>query len=76
MEEVLPMKQEGWMILTRRLCLFLFGLAIANEAIWRTQTTETWVYFKTFGLSIALFGFFMTQSGIFQKYSVEDKEKA
>ena len=33
MEEALPMAPEGWMILTRRLCAFFFGLAVANEVI-------------------------------------------
>jgi len=71
MEEVLPMKQEGWMILTKRLCGFFLGLAVLNEVIWRTQTTDNWVYFKTFGLTAAVFIFFMSQSGLFQKYSEE-----
>lgn len=69
MEEMLPLKQEGWMILTRRLMLFFFALALLNELIWRTQTTDIWVYFKTFGLTAAVFIFFMTQGGVFQKYS-------
>ena len=36
MEEALPLHPEGWMILTRRLTAFFFGLAIANEVVWRT----------------------------------------
>ena len=51
MEELMPLDHEGWMKLTRRLCAFFLGLAVANEVIWRTQSTETWVYFKTFGLT-------------------------
>jgi len=74
MEEVLPMKQEGWMILTKRLCGFFLGLAVLNEVIWRTQTTDNWVYFKTFGLTAAVFIFFMSQSGLFQKYGEESEE--
>ncbi|EDZ45764.1 inner membrane-spanning protein YciB [Leisingera daeponensis] len=73
MEELMPLKQEGWMILTRRLCAFFFGLAVANELIWRTQSTETWVYFKTFGLPVAMFAFFMLQGQLFQKYSDEEE---
>ncbi|MEP2530092.1 inner membrane-spanning protein YciB [Shimia sp.] len=73
MEEMLPLKQEGWMILTRRLMMFFFGLAVLNEAIWRTQTTDTWVYFKTFGLTAAIFVFFMTQGKLFQTYADESK---
>ncbi|MEW2914783.1 inner membrane-spanning protein YciB [Leisingera sp. JC11] len=73
MEELMPLKQEGWMILTRRLCAFFFGLAVANELIWRTQGTETWVYFKTFGLPVAMFAFFMFQGQLFQKYGEEEE---
>ncbi|CUH99745.1 inner membrane-spanning protein YciB [Leisingera aquaemixtae] len=73
MEELMPLKQEGWMILTRRLCAFFFGLAVANELIWRSQSTETWVYFKTFGLPVAMFAFFMLQGQLFQKYSDEEE---
>ncbi|MDO8883700.1 inner membrane-spanning protein YciB, partial [Pseudotabrizicola sp.] len=42
MGEVLPMQTEGWMILTRRLCLMFVGLALANEFIWRTMSTDAW----------------------------------
>ena len=38
-----------------------YALALANEVIWRTQSTEIWVYFKTFGLPVAMFAFFMMQ---------------
>ncbi len=75
MEATLPLKDEGWMVLTRRLCGFFFGLAVLNEAIWRTQSTETWVYFKTFGLTAAIFVFFMTQGAVFKKYGIEDDGK-
>ncbi|WP_323776160.1 inner membrane-spanning protein YciB [Leisingera sp.] len=74
MEEVMPLQQQGWMILTRRLCAFFFGLAVANELIWRTQSTDTWVYFKTFGLPVAMFAFFMLQGQLFQKYGAEEEE--
>ncbi len=73
MEELMPLQQEGWMILTRRLCAFFFGLAVANELIWRTQSTETWVYFKTFGLPVAMFAFFMFQGQLLQKYGDEEE---
>ncbi|MFN3971849.1 MAG: inner membrane-spanning protein YciB [Gemmobacter sp.] len=68
MEEALPMQPRGWMILTRRLTLFFFALAVANEVIWRTMSTDAWVNFKTFGLTAALFAFFMAQGGLFKRY--------
>ncbi len=74
MEEALPMQAEGWMILTRRLCAFFFALAIANEAIWRLASTDTWVSFKTFGLTAAMFAFFISQAKLFERYGIpEDK---
>ncbi|MEX5563216.1 inner membrane-spanning protein YciB [Pseudophaeobacter sp. 1A16562] len=75
MEEVMPMEEAGWMVLTRRICGFFLGLAVANEVIWRFFTTDTWVYFKTFGLPVAMFLFFMTQGPLLQKYGLEDDEE-
>ncbi len=72
-EEVLPMKDEGWMILTRRICLFFFGLAIANEIVWRTMSTEAWVTFKTFVLTAALFAFFISQGKLMERYAIGEK---
>jgi intracellular septation protein len=74
MEELMPLDQEGWMILTRRICLFFLALAVANEVIWRSQSTDTWVYFKTFGLPVAMFAFFMFQGKVFQKHGLSEDE--
>jgi intracellular septation protein len=71
MDGLMPLRDEGWILLTKRVTALFLGLAIANEVIWRTMSTETWVYFKTFGLSAAIFIFFMTQTGLFKKYAVE-----
>lgn len=75
MEEALPLQPEGWMILTRRLTAFFFALAVANEAVWRLMSTEAWVNFKTFGLTAALFLFFMTQGGVLTRYGIEEEKK-
>ena len=74
MEEMMPLNDAGWMILTKRLMLCFFGLALANELIWRFTSTETWVYFKTFGLTAAVFVFFMTQGRLFQTYGLQKDE--
>jgi intracellular septation protein len=75
MGEVMPLKPEGWMILTRRITIFFFGLAIVNEIIWRNMSTDAWVNFKTFGLTAAVFAFFMTQGGLLAKYGENDDDK-
>jgi intracellular septation protein len=71
----LKMERAGWMILTKRMTWFFLGLAVANEAIWRTQSTETWVMFKTFGLTVATFAFLMSQYKLFALYGdLDDKD--
>ena len=74
MAEALPMKPEGWMILTRRLALMFAALAIANEAIWRTQSTELWVKLETFGMPVALFLFLMVNFSMLQSHMDEPPE--
>jgi len=75
MGEALPMTHEGWMILTKRVTLFFIGLAVLNEVIWRTMSTDVWVNFKTFGLTIGVFVFFMAQSKLFQAHGLEKTEE-
>lgn len=71
MDEALPMQPAGWMVLTRRMAAFFFGLAIANEVIWRNFSTDAWVNFKTFGLPAALFLFFITQGRLLARYGID-----
>jgi len=68
----LPLRPEGWLILTRRMALFFLALAVTNEAVWRLMSTDAWVNFKTFGLTAAMFVFFMTQAGLIQRYGIDD----
>jgi intracellular septation protein len=75
MEGLMPLRDEGWMILTKRVTALFFGLALLNEVIWRTMSTETWVYFKTFGLTAAVFLFFMTQGSLFKRYGLEQESE-
>lgn len=48
MGETMPLTDRGWLLFTRNWALFFLACAIANELVWRTQTTEFWVNFKTF----------------------------
>jgi intracellular septation protein len=41
---------EGWRVLTWRWGCFFIVLAVMNEFVWRTQSTDLWVKFKVFGL--------------------------
>ncbi|MEZ5714307.1 MAG: inner membrane-spanning protein YciB [Paracoccaceae bacterium] len=74
MDGMMPLQDEGWMILTRRLMLFFFGLAVANELVWRLMSEQAWVNFKTFGLTAAIFVFFMTQGKLFRDHGTGEDE--
>lgn len=74
MEGLIPLKHEGWMILTRRVMVLFLSLAVLNEVIWRTMSTDTWVYFKTFGLTAAVFLFFLFQGGLFKEHGSEETD--
>ncbi len=75
MEEFIPMEREGWMIFTRRLCGMFAALAVANEIIWRTQSTDTWVKLETFAFPALLIVFIWIQIFGLQKYLIEEPEK-
>ena len=68
MEDMLPLESKGWMILTKRVAIFFLSLALLNELIWRNMSTDSWVNFKIFGLTGALFIFFIAQNSLIQKY--------
>ena len=38
-------------------------------------STETWVTFKTFGLTAAVFAFFLTQGRVFERHSASKDEE-
>jgi intracellular septation protein len=74
MADALPMKPEGWMILTKRLTLMFAALAVANEVIWRTQSTELWVKLETFAMPAALFLFLLAQFAMLQRHMIDPPE--
>ena len=75
MAGMMPMRHEGWMILTRRLCLAFVTLAVANEIVWRTMSTDAWVKIETFGFPLALFAFMWWQLVAPQRYVIEPEKK-
>ena len=68
----LRLKEEGWRILTYRWIGFFIALAVLNEIVWRTQTTDIWVNFKVFGILPITFIFTMTQLPLIKKHQIDD----
>ncbi|WP_438956705.1 inner membrane-spanning protein YciB [Cognatiyoonia sp.] len=75
MGELLPMQQEGWIILTKRLTGLFIALAIANEVVWRTQSTDLWVKLETFAFPAVMFVFLWLQIVALQKYLIEPNDE-
>jgi intracellular septation protein len=73
-DQMFHLTDEGWRKLTWRWVLFFFALAVLNEIVWRTQSTDFWVSFKLFGVVPLTFLFGALQMPLINKYSVERKE--
>jgi intracellular septation protein len=65
--------EEGWRILTIRWIAFFVAMAIVNEIVWRTQTTDFWVAFKTFGFIPLTLVYALAQFPVLQKYAKPDE---
>ena len=68
----IKLKEEGWSILTKRWIGFFIALAILNEIVWRTQSTDLWVNFKVFGILPITFIFTLTQFTTIKKFQIRD----
>jgi intracellular septation protein len=70
-DQMFNLTPEGWRALTLRWALFFFAMALLNEAIWRTQTTDFWVTFKAFGVIPLTMVFAVAQMPLIKRYSIE-----
>jgi len=74
MAEAIPMDEEGWMIFTRRWCGFFVFMAVLNEAVWRTQSTDVWVSFKTFANLPITMVFMAFQLPLLRRHMIDEEE--
>lgn len=74
-DSVFNLTDEGWRKLTWRWAFFFVFLAVVNEVVWRTQTTDFWVNFKVFGVVPLTFIFGALQYPLLMKYG-SDVEKS
>ena len=69
-DSVFHLTEEGWRKLTVRWVAFFFALAVLNEVVWRTQTTDVWLGFKLLVVAIT-FAFAALQYPLLMKYAVD-----
>jgi len=66
------MDDEGWRRLSLRFALFFAAMAGLNEIVWRTQSTDTWVLFKVFGLIGLTLVFVMAQIPLMTRHRLAE----
>jgi intracellular septation protein len=69
----LHVTEEGWRKLTWRWAFFFLALAVLNEIVWRTQTTDLWVKFKTFGFMPLTLLFALAQAPLIMRYETKEE---
>ena len=67
-DQMFHLTDEGWRKLTWRWIIFFFALAVLNEIVWRSFSTDTWVSFKLFGVVPLTFLFGALQYPLIMKY--------
>ncbi len=70
-DQMFNLTDQGWRTLTLRWALWFAAMAVLNEILWRTQTTEFWVAFKVFGMVPLTMIFALTQMSLVKRYQLE-----
>lgn len=74
LDSMIHLTEEGWRRLTLRWALFFFALAVINEVVWRTQTTDFWVAFKVFGIMPLTIVFALAQTPLIMRYEAQSTD--
>jgi intracellular septation protein len=73
-DSLFHLSEEGWRRLTLRWAIFFFALAVLNELVWRSVSTDTWVAFKVFGVVPLTLVFGALQVPLLKHYAIEPAE--
>jgi intracellular septation protein len=69
-DQMFNLTPAGWRALTFRWTMFFLSMAVLNEIIWRTQSTDFWVAFKAFGVLPITAVFAMLQMPLINRHSI------
>jgi len=70
-DQVFNLTAEGWRILTLRWTGFFIVMALLNEFVRNTMSTDMWVYFKVFGATLLTLIFVMSQMPLINRCQLE-----
>jgi intracellular septation protein len=68
--DVFRLTEEGWRRLTLRWACFFLLLAVLNEIVWRSFTTDVWVSFKVFAIMPLTLLFAIAQVGLLRAHEL------
>ena len=66
--EVFHLTDEGWRVLTFRWACFFVLLAVVNEVVWRSFTTDFWISFKIWGIMPLTMAFAIAQINLLKRF--------
>ena len=69
-DQMFNLTPAGWRALTLRWAIWFAAMAVLNEIIWRTQSTEFWVAFKVFGMVPLTMAFALTQMPLIKRHGI------
>lgn len=72
LDAVFELDAAGWWKLTLRWGLFFLFLALINEIVWRTQSTDFWVAFKVWGVMPITMAFALAQTPLLMRHGPKD----
>jgi intracellular septation protein len=73
LDSMFSLDAEGWKKLTLRWGLFFVVMAVVNEVVWRSVSTDAWVAFKTFGFLPLTVVFALAQTPLMMRHAVDKK---
>jgi intracellular septation protein len=73
---VFTLDEAGWRALTWRWAGFFLVMAVLNEIVWRTQTTELWISYKLFGAMPLTLLFSIAQLPLIKRHMLPEAEDA
>jgi intracellular septation protein len=72
--QTLQLSDPAWRALTWRWSFFFLALAAANEFVWRTTSTDTWVAFKVWGVFPLTLLFALLQTPFIARHQIEGEK--
>ena len=72
LNSALKLTENGWKMMNYLWIGYFLVLAVLNEVVWRTQSTDFWVNFKVFGIMGLTLIFAIVQIPLIKKHIIED----